>query len=170
MSDTPFYDLDTSIGFLTITANRMMSSYFRRKMQERGIDLTAEQWGVLAMLWNKSVMAQDEIARLACVEKSSMSRVLDGMERKGLVLRKRDPADARRKILAASEATKKHKELCREIADGTMGKIVEGISEEDLDTTIAVLQRLKINLRDMLEETPGGSFCPSAALSRSGRK
>ena len=81
-----------------------MSEYFRKRLIEAGIELTAEQWGVLGHLWNEGGVAQDELAALVCVNKSSLSRVLDGMERRGLVIRQKDPADARRNILSASES------------------------------------------------------------------
>lgn len=35
------YDPQESLGFMTITVNRLMSASLRRKMREDGIDLTA---------------------------------------------------------------------------------------------------------------------------------
>ena len=98
-----FYDSQDSLGFMTITANRLMSAALRRRMKEAGIDLTAEQWGVLALLWNGGESTQEELAGIACVDKSSMSRILSLMEDKRLVTRRVDPANARRKIIRASE-------------------------------------------------------------------
>lgn len=146
-----FYDIQSSLGFLTITANRLMSAYFRKQAAELGLDLTAEQWGVLVQLWNRSGIAQDEVAHIVCVDKSSLSRVLDVMERKGLVERKRDPADARRKTVYATEAAESLKAVCRKAADKSMEKVLRGINQQDHDICLAVLRKVKENLREITE-------------------
>ena len=144
-----YYDTQASLGFLTITTNRLMSGYFRKQLIESGVDLTAEQWGVLAQLWNRGNIAQDELAFALCVDKSSISRVLDVMERKGLVHRKRDPADARRKVLYATPAAEDLKEQCKIVAESAMDKILHGISEKDHAVCLKVLARVKDNIRGL---------------------
>ena len=146
-----YYDVQSSIGFLTITTNRLMSAHFRKRLIESGIDITAEQWGVLAQLWNEGSIAQDELAHLVCVDKSSLSRVLDVMERRGLVIRKRDPNDARRKILYRTPEADTFKEQCREIADASMRDILRGITNEEHEICAKVLRRIKDNIRGLPE-------------------
>jgi Transcriptional regulators len=142
-----FYDVQSSLGYLTITANRLMSGFFRKHLVEAGIDLTAEQWGVLAQLWNKGSISQDELAHMVCVDKSSISRVLDVMERKGLVARKRDPADARRKILYSTPEAELLKYPCKAVADDCMGKLLQDISPEDHAVCLKVLAQVKETIR-----------------------
>lgn len=145
------YDLQKSLGFLTITANRLMSAFFRKQLAEAGIELTAEQWGVLIQLWNRLCFSQEELAHALCVDKSSLSRVLDVMERKGLVTRRRDPDDARRKLLSATPESDGLKPQCRQVADSTMVKILKGIDPAELDTCLKVLAEVKANLRELSE-------------------
>jgi hypothetical protein len=54
----PFFDEQKSLGFMTITANRLLCAALRRRMVEAGMDLTAEQWGVLALLWNRGEISR----------------------------------------------------------------------------------------------------------------
>jgi len=146
-----YYDIHSSIGFLTITANRLMSGYFRKRLMESGIDITAEQWGVLVQLWNQGSISQDELAHLLCVDKSSLSRVLDGMERKGLVARRRDPGDARRKILYGTPAAERLKTQCREVAESARAEMLKGIPPDDRTACVSVLARIKENIRGLAE-------------------
>jgi DNA-binding MarR family transcriptional regulator len=146
-----YYDVQSSIGFLTVTANRLMSVYFRKRLIESGIDLTAEQWGVLAQLWNQDSVSQDELAHLLCVDKSSLSRVLDVMERKGLVARRRDPGDARRKILCSTPAAERLKTQCRDVAESAIADMLKGISPSDHAACVNVLGRIKDNIRGLSE-------------------
>lgn len=144
-----YYDVEKSLGYLTITSNRLMSAYFRKRLLDAEIDITAEQWGVLAQLWNSGKIAQDELAHIVCVEKSSLSRVLDVMERKGLVTRKKDPSDARRKILYPTKESQKLRLRCRDVAEEAMESMLRDISPGDLDTCLAVLSQVKCNLRGL---------------------
>jgi DNA-binding MarR family transcriptional regulator len=146
-----YYDVQSSIGFLTITANRLMSAYFRKRLLESGIDITAEQWGVLVQLWNQGSVSQDELAHLLCVNKSSLSRVLDVMERKALVARHRDPDDARRKILFSTPTAERLKIPCRAVAESAMADVLKGIPPEDHATCINVLRQIKDNIRGLSE-------------------
>ena len=146
-----YYDVDNSLGFLTITANRLMSVYFRKLLLEAGIDITAEQWGILVQLWNRGGIAQDELAHIICVDKSSLSRVLDVMERRGLVCRTRDPDDARRKILFATAQSNALQEPCLRVAEKALAEMLDGIGDEDLASCGKVLTQVKQNIRKMTE-------------------
>lgn len=146
-----YYDIEASLGFLTITANRLMSAYFRKHLHTAGLNHTAEQWGVLAQIWNKGSMAQDELAYMLCVDKSSLSRVLDTMERRGLISRQRDPEDARRKLLYSTAAADALKEPCRNAAEAAMAAIMRDISPADSEVCLKVLAQIKENIRNLAE-------------------
>lgn len=146
-----YYDVDCSLGFLTITSNRLMNAWFKKRLGQAGIDITAEQWGVLVQLWNKGSIAQDELAYIVCVDKSSLSRVLEVMERRGLVRRERDPADARRKTLYATDKANALRDLCLKVAVSALDEMLNGISREDLAACITVLTKVKKNIRKIAE-------------------
>lgn len=144
----PFFDLQECLGFLTITANRLLCASLRREMLKAGIDLTAEQWGVLAQLWNREGLSQDELALVACVDKSSMSRVLTAMEAKGLVTREADPANARRKLVRPTAQAQGMKELAREVTWSVLDLALSGVSEQDRAVCLDVLARVKRTLME----------------------
>ena len=137
-----------SLGFMTITANRVMSSCLRRKMREAGIDLTSEQWGVLVLLWNMNSLTQDELAQIACVDKSSMSRILSLMEDKGLIDRRVDPSSARRKIIRATARAHAVQQSSLAVARDVVARALSNVSEEDCATCLKVLGAVKKNLQE----------------------
>ena len=142
------YDQHDSLGFMTITVNRLLNACLRRRMRDAGIDLTGEQWGVLVMLWNRGAMTQDGMAASACVDKSSMSRVLALMEEKGLVDRRVDPANARRKIVRATRAAQALQTDSLAVAREVLERALSGISAHDRAVCLNVLATVKENLRD----------------------
>ena len=148
---TPYYNVDNSLGFMTITTNRLMSACLRKQLVEAGIDITAEQWGVLTRLWNRGGIAQDELAYIVCVDKSSLSRVLDVMERRGLVRRVRDPGDARRKILFATDQADSLREPCLKAAREALATMLGNVDSGELATCLKVLAQVKQNIRKQAE-------------------
>ncbi len=144
--DDLFFDPEQSLGFMTITANRLLCASLRRKMVQAGIDLTAEQWGVLLQLWNRDGRSQDELAQVACVDKSSMSRVLAGMERKGLIRRRPDPENARRKIVSATDKAMGIREGSRAVTREVLDAALAAVPPQDRDVCLRVLATVKETL------------------------
>lgn len=145
--DEVTYPSRESLGFMTITANRLMGASLRRAMKDMGVDLTAEQWGVLVLLWEMSGATQEELAAAACVDKSSMSRLLSLMEKRGLITRRVDPANARRKVIRATDASRELRERVLPVARAVMARTLEGVSPEEHAACLAVLAAVKANLR-----------------------
>ena len=148
------YDPQESLGFMTITVNRLMSASLRRKMREDGIDLTAEQWGVLVLLWNRHGATQAELAQTCCVDKSSMSRVLALMEIKDLIIRRTDPADGRRKIIRPSEKALQLRRGALAVVSHVMDNALRNISRQDRELCLNVLNTVRENLRHGEDSLP----------------
>ncbi|MDL2216852.1 MarR family transcriptional regulator [Desulfovibrio sp. OttesenSCG-928-M14] len=145
--NTFYYDADNSLGFMSITVNRLLNGFFRRQLAAAGIDLTGEQWGVLAQIWNRGGMSQEELAHIACVDKSSLSRVLRLMESRGLIERRKSGSDGRRKLLYSTPLADSMQQKALESALLIHRQVLEGISEDEIAITFAVLERVKSNIR-----------------------
>lgn len=143
-----FFDPEGSLGYMTFTTSRLMASFLRRRMAQAGIDLTGEQWGVLVFVWNRGSIAQDELAHALCMDKTGMSRLLATMEEKGLVTRRADPADARRRVVQATEPGDALKERCRAVAEEALAMLLQNVSPQDHATCMRVLATVKQTLRD----------------------
>jgi DNA-binding MarR family transcriptional regulator len=132
---------------MTITANRKMSAFLHHKMNKAGLNLTSEQWGVLAQLWNQENITQEELAYVSCVDKSTMSRVLSRMERNGLIVRRTDPTDARRKILCPTQKANTIKERSVAVTREVVALALENVGLQDRAVCLRVLAMVKDNLR-----------------------
>lgn len=137
-----------SLGFLTITTNRLLGAALRKGLASVGVDLSAEQWGVLLQLWDQGGMSQDELTRIVCVEKSSLSRVVAGMEVKGLLERRRDAQDGRRKLLFPTAKAYGLRARATSVAMDTLTRSLAGVSAGDLAVCVGVLKQVKKNLQE----------------------
>jgi DNA-binding MarR family transcriptional regulator len=87
------YDPDESLGFLIKKAHQSFQHAVDEGMTP--LDLTAMQWGPLMLLAMKHADTAAELARTACVDTGSMTRMLDRLETKGLIRRVRSLEDRR---------------------------------------------------------------------------
>ena len=122
--------------------------YIATIFQEQGVDLTPEQYLILDTLWDEGVIPQQQIATLTMKDKNSITKLLDQLERKGMILRISDKADRRLNLIDLTEKAKELKESVTTLAIESVNRIVEGIPQEDLNTFVSVLIRMGRNISD----------------------
>ncbi len=85
-------------GFLIAKVHRTGGRVFARMLRERGLEINPAQGRILFVLWQEGPMTINEIARRVSLGKSTLTSGIDGLERRGQVVRVRSKED-RRKIL-----------------------------------------------------------------------
>jgi DNA-binding MarR family transcriptional regulator len=66
-----------------------------RQMRDEGLGLNANQLSAMAVLLNSGDQLMGELAALEKVQPPSMTRIVNGLEQRGLVARRADPDDKR---------------------------------------------------------------------------
>lgn len=94
-------------------------------------DVTPGQYGVLSCLWNGDVSNPKDIAHILGLETSTMSGVLDRMQKKGLIERDVDPDDRRCVHVRLSERGKALKEPVLRAVEQVNREIWSLFSPED---------------------------------------
>jgi DNA-binding MarR family transcriptional regulator len=93
-------------------------------------------------------MSQNEMAALIEVEPITVGRLVDRLERRGMVERRPDPADRRIwRLHLKPEA----EPMLQEIAKARVelnAMMIAGLPKKDLDTTIDCLLQMKSNMTD----------------------
>lgn len=80
------------------------------------------------------------------IRRSTVSGILNLMERNGLITREPVPEDGRlKKLVLTSKALCVHEEIVRCIRE-TESSLVKGLTEEELDTFFGVVEKIKKNL------------------------
>lgn len=102
--------------------------------------------GVLWCLWNEDNVKVVELGRCAGLEPSTMTGLIDRMERDGLVRRALDPADRRAQRIQLTERGGAIKDTVIDVLDTTLERAFAGVSEHQLSG-------LKDTLRKVLSNT-----------------
>ena len=137
-----------AIVFWLHQAQHAVRAEILRLFRERGHDLTAEQWTVLAAVWQRPGQSQAELARITGRDKPGVTRLVDGLERKGFVQRVLAEDDRRRYALHPTEAGARLHDVLEPIVGEVVGRALEGFSTADKSTARDLLRRLVLNLRD----------------------
>ena len=143
------YDHNQSLGYLTGLASRLLSNMLAAQFHEAGIDMTAEQWGAILILLNGEAMTQGQLGERLHLEKSSVSRLTDRLEKRAWITRTNDPDDSRQKIVTPTQKAQDTVEHCATIARAILEDAQAGMSEDEMLTLKSLLSRLVVNLRGM---------------------
>jgi len=117
-----------------------------RTFREEGEEITPEQWIVLVRLWEEDGRTQTDLGASTFRDRPTMSRILDGMERRGLLERRADAASARVwRVHLTAHGRALRKRLVA-VARKLAARAERGISDADLVTTRDTLAKMFANL------------------------
>jgi MarR family multiple antibiotic resistance transcriptional regulator len=142
------YDHNKSLGYLAGLASRLLSNMLGRRFREAGIEMTAEQWGAIILLLNDDAMTQGQLGERMYLEKSSVSRLVEGLERRGWIVRRRSPVDSRHKLVSPTPKALETAEHCAVIARGILKEAQCGMTEDEQLGCRSFLSRIIANLRE----------------------
>ena len=94
--------LDEHLCFALYAAGNHMTRLFVPFLKKLGV--TYPQYLVLVVLWDRDDMSVGELASALLMDLGSLSPMLKRMEKKGLVVRCRDPNDERRVVVSLSSS------------------------------------------------------------------
>lgn len=89
-----------SLPILLIIARETMLRELRPMLTESG--LTEPQWRILRVLTDQGALSVQDVATAACLQATSVSRILQSMVERGLVLRRQDHTNRRRQVVTAT--------------------------------------------------------------------
>ena len=143
--------LDRALGFRIYRVNQLFRAALYRTFGALGRAVTPEQWIVLVRLWQEDALTQTQLCNATLKDKATISRILDVMEREGLVARRPDPEDARGRRVHATREAMKLREVATPVAQDLATQIEAGIPASDLEITRRTLLQLERNLRTLTE-------------------
>ncbi|WP_299453903.1 MarR family winged helix-turn-helix transcriptional regulator [uncultured Microscilla sp.] len=141
MSDKS-YNLDDSLGYLVNHTARAMSHQLNQNFLQAGFNVTGEQWIVLLQILNDDGLNQQEIACKVGKDKASITRLVDGLEKRNLVVRISDKNDRRNKLIYLTNEGKQVKAELSKIAEKTLTDLQQNIDHADLENCKNVLRQV----------------------------
>ncbi|WP_339778779.1 MarR family transcriptional regulator [uncultured Thalassospira sp.] len=129
---------------MTKDVSRLMMRRFNRRSRDLG--LTQSQLQALAFLVPREGINQAALADLLDIQPITLARLIDRLEEAGLVERRPDPGDRRAVNLYIGQNATSLIDKMWEFAAETRRDALRGLSDDEQEVVINVLQRMRMNL------------------------
>ena len=141
------YILEESLGYAMGRATRSMGALVNRNFAHAGFDVTCEQWSVLFNLGKKNGQSQQELAGLICKDKTSVTRLIDNMEKHNLVVRIPDKNDRRQKLIYLTKKGQDLQEKLRVVIYKSQLEAQKSIKINEIEICKSVLNHIYENAK-----------------------
>ena len=134
------------LGLLLGRAALLKDRIIDTHMEPHGI--TAAQFKVLIIMAQFDVDTPAELCRHLCLDSGSMTRMLDRLEQKNLLVRQRSEADRRQVRLVLSEDGKALAGLLPQVGADAMNQLAGAISPQELQSLEQILKKILLAAGD----------------------
>ena len=144
----PYKDFSAkeALGHFMGRTTRAMSRMFQNVITHAGYDITIEQWVIIANLNRENGQFQQQLADNTYKNKTSVTRMINALQKKGLVDRIPDPKDLRQKrIFLTKKGVQLYKKL-RPLAMQVQEKATQGIEPDEMESCKNILLKIYGNI------------------------
>lgn len=138
-------DRTRRVAFALYDTARLLRKTIDQKV--RSIGMSHAQWALLAAVARSDGPRQIDLAAEMDLEPITVARMIDRLETAGLVERRRDPGDRRARRLYLMPAAEPTLKQLKALGEELVNDAIAGIAEEDLETAVAVLDRMRCNFQ-----------------------
>jgi DNA-binding MarR family transcriptional regulator len=142
--------LEAYLPYLLNRAGARIADAFSRDVRPLGA--TLQMWRVLAALRERNASRMGDLSAMTSIDVSTLTRLVDSMEKRKLVVRRSDPADARAIVLHATAAGQRLTRRILPIAERYEKLALRGFSAREAEQLKAALRRLYANARNLNKE------------------
>ncbi len=147
MSRDPNIQPENSIGHLIGQAGRALKGALMGHFREMKVDLSPEQWIVLMHLKRKDGQNQASLGKILGHNKTTVTRAIDGLEKRNLVLRVPDQNDRRNNLIYLTHKGKEFNQALEPAGNSVQEEAVKNIDREHLEICRQVLRQIFRNLQ-----------------------
>ena len=138
------------IGFYVSQTSQYLKFGAISAIKQLDIDepLTLDQYEVLWILLNHDGLYQRQLGLILLKDRPNTTRLVNILCEKGLVERREDADNKRKHMVYITKAGKDKVNDLAPLKEGLVNKVLKGITKEELDVTLATLEKIRFNLKD----------------------
>lgn len=134
-------------GFLIAKIRQVSGRIFAKILKEYGIDqINPAQGRILFVLWKKDEIPISELAKQTQLSKSTLTSMLDRLEKAGHITRVRPEKDRRTILLKLAEKDRSIQKVYSKVSDEMTNIFYREFSHEEIDDFEGYLKRILANL------------------------
>lgn len=131
---------------LLAKAEQKHHNYTKKILIKEKLNVTPGQMSVLYTLYNGDGITITELSKKCYLDNSTLTGVIDRLEKSGLVLRGEHPDDRRQLLIYLTDAAKAKEPLINDV----MNRISTAMLAECTEEEIAIFRKVLLNIFDKL--------------------
>jgi len=131
---------DDRFIYLIFTAQQKLRTHLGNVMMKENVRVTPAQAGILFLLAEKNGRTMSELSRLLSIDNSTITGLVDRLEKAGLVRRDASPHDRRASHVYVSPEGMQEMKKARSVVGRVNREIKDGFTPEELASFKKVLQ------------------------------
>jgi DNA-binding MarR family transcriptional regulator len=128
-------------------------NYLSRQLSLHGIDMTIEQFKVMVFLWKEGSSTQQNIADFVGKDKTSVTRLIAGLEKRFLIQRATACQDKRCNLVTLTPQGVALEKPTMSVLEEATRYIHRGIDPDELAITLRVLKQMCLTLNYTSKES-----------------
>jgi len=133
-------------GFLVTQIHHLGRRVFADLMKKQNIEIGPGQGRILFALLQKDGVPMKELSKKTLLRKSTMSELLDNLERAGYIKRVQSTEDRRKTLIQLTEKTRRFQNTYIKLSAEMTELFYNGFSSDEIDTFESYLRRILANL------------------------
>ncbi len=138
--------LNDCIYFLTTRLSRELKKVFDKKLEK--YQLTSAMWCVLMAVFENESLTQKELSDILCIETPTVTKIIDNLEKKGLIIRAPYEGDRRAYRIKSTDKAKEIKDDIFNVGNDFMQWVKRDLSPEEKDSVKHLLDKLYQSLQN----------------------
>lgn len=134
-------------GFLITKIHQISGRIFSKILKKAGInEINPAQGRILFVLWKKDEIPISELAKKTLLSKSTLTSMIDRLERSGYIVRVRSKQDRRTILIKRTEKDKLLEKKYIQVSNEMTDLFYRGFTTEEINTLEDYLKRILTNL------------------------
>ena len=142
----PLFDFESTLPHWINRLSFQIRAQAQQALTDAGIDLTPEEWAVLMVLWSRGPQRMTELAATTFRDRTTVTRMIDRLARKGLIQRQSNTSDRRSVRVAATAAGHALEPQVMAVMLPFIAQATAGLESDEIERALTVMRRISANL------------------------
>ncbi len=138
---------DDRFVYLVFTAQNRLRMYIRDELTAAGVKITMVQAGILFLLQEKNGRSMSELGQLLSLDNSTITGLIDRLEKSGFVQRKANPKDRRMSLIHITRQGIKEVNKAKTVINQVNDEIKADFSKQEIEAFKKILNSFVAKFR-----------------------
>ncbi len=140
-------EAENRLIYLVTATARLVTNHLRDRLRASGVEITPSQVTMMFLLDQSQGLTMTEISRAVVADNAAVTRLVDRLEKAGLVARTADPSDRRVSLIVLTDRGRRETRAAARVAGSLNREIRDAMTPHELEIFTGTLIGLAARLR-----------------------